>query len=155
MPDLDQAIRALSPAKALTILAYGESVAAYRYRTLADRAPTPALRAALEEMADEEQGHHQFIQKLISMHFPGADFVLAEQDKALVTVGARQLSFSAEDAFPRALDLIQETERVTGGLYARLSENPPHADLGTTFREMAAECFEHADRIKRLAAEVR
>lgn len=150
MPDREEAIRNLSPAKALAVLGYGESVAAYRYRTLADKAPHAALRAAFEEMADEEQGHHQFVQELIGRHFPGADFVLTDQDKALVAVGSRQLNLAGPGAFAKAIETICATERTTGDFYARLSEQPPHPDLKPVFREMANECFEHAQRVEAL-----
>lgn len=154
MPDREGAIRSLSPAKALAILGYGESVAAYRYRTLADKAPTLALRAAFEEMADEEQGHHHFVQELIARYYPGADFVLTDQDKALVAVGSRQLNLSGPGAFARAIETICATERTTGDFYARLSENPPHPELRPVFREMADECFEHAQRVEALVREI-
>ena len=53
MKDLEAKVRSLSPAKALAILSYGESVASYRYRTLAERTNDASLRHTLQTMADE------------------------------------------------------------------------------------------------------
>jgi len=141
----------MSPAKALAVLGYGESVAAYRYRTLADRAPNPALRARLEEMADEEQGHHRRIADLMAREFPGSDYVLSAADKALVTVGARQLALTGPDFFAEALRTISESEQQTGRFYAHLADCPPHPDLIPMLKEMARECFDHARRVVELA----
>ena len=79
--DYRDKIRMLTPAKALAIAAYGESVAAYRYRTLSDKAPTTIYRDAFTEMATEEQGHHADVQKLLDENFPDSDFVLSPDDK--------------------------------------------------------------------------
>ena len=53
--DLEPIIKSMAPAKALALLGYGESVASYRYRTLADKAPSQRLKSVFEEMADEER----------------------------------------------------------------------------------------------------
>lgn len=148
--ELEKKVRELSPAKALALLGYGESVAAFRYRTLADRAPNPALRKALEEMADEEQGHHQMVQSLIDRHYPGLDFVLSNEDKNLVSVGVRQLNLTKPEAFSEVLNVIQAAERQTGKFYAALHRFPPHPQLAPWFKEMAEECFEHAERLMSL-----
>ena len=84
-------MRSLSPAKALAVAAYWESVAAYRYRTLAEKATTEAQRKFFVDMANEEQSHHTRMQDLLKEHFPGADFVLTPEDKELIIVGPRML----------------------------------------------------------------
>ena len=81
----------MSVEKALAIACYGESVAAFRYRTLAERAPTPRHEAVFNEMAEEEQGHHQALSALLAKEFPGSEFLLTPEDKAAVIVGPRML----------------------------------------------------------------
>lgn len=146
--NFDARMKKLTPAKALAIMGYGESVAAYRYRTLANRASDPEIKAKLEEMADEEQGHHKLVQSVIEKYYSGADYVLSDHDKAMVTVGNRQLDLAGPDYFVKAILTICDSERQTGRFYARLRQNPPHPDLAPFLQEMAEECFEHADRLE-------
>jgi rubrerythrin len=134
-------------AKALTVAAYGESVAAYRYRALAEKASTPAHRRLFEEMAEEEHGHHDAVRELLAKYFPDRDYVLSAEDKQLVVVGPRNLDLSGEDSMSRAVAQIQQTERQTGRFYAALSEVTTEPDLKPLLREMADECFEHAQRL--------
>jgi len=141
-------IRGLSIEKALAVAAYGESVAAYRYRTLAEKASTQARRLLFEEMADEEQGHHVQIQELLRREFPGSDFVLTAADKELICVGPRMVEVTDRKSFEQALEFIYETERLTGRFYAALYEVTTRKDLRPLLKEMADECFEHAERVK-------
>lgn len=141
-------VRSLSIEKALAIAAYGESVAAYRYRTLTERARKPEQRRIFEEMADEEQGHHQAVRKLLHQEFPDSDFVLTDADKALVIVGPRMFDLSGPKAFLEALDMIYESERMTGRFYAALHDLTARDDLKPMLKEMADECFEHAERLR-------
>lgn len=141
----------MSPAKALAILSYGESVAAYRYRILAERTAEPALKTQFQEMADEEQGHNEAVQAMLARHFPDADFVLTPEDKALVTVGTRLLDLAGPDSLHRAMEQIHASELLTGRIYAILGKHPPAAELEPVMQAMAEECFEHAQRLTRLA----
>jgi rubrerythrin len=134
--------------KALAIAAYGESVAAYRYRTLTERAVKPEQRRIFEEMADEEQGHHQAIRQWLDREFPDSDFVLTDADKALVIVGPRMIDLSGPKAFREAINMIYESERLTGSFYAALHDLTHRSDLKPMLKEMAEECFEHAERLK-------
>ena len=150
--DYDKRVRAMSPAKAFTIAAYGESVAAYRYRTLAEKATSDARREIFEEMAVEEQGHHQRIEALIRKHFPNTDFVLAAEDKELVIVGPRMLEISDAESYDQALEMIWKSERRTGSMYAALHACTTDESLRPFLKEMADECIEHAERLKSLPA---
>jgi rubrerythrin len=144
----DDIIRDLSTAKALAIAAYGESVAAYRYRTLSRKAPTEAHRSTFLEMAEEEQGHHKVIQDLLDKEHPGASFVLSPDDKALVIVGPRLLELTGPGAFTKAMECIYQSERLTGSFYARFRDATDRRDLKWVLHAMAEECFAHAERLK-------
>jgi len=140
-------------AKALTVAAYGESVAAYRYRTLAEKAANERQRKLFVQIAEEEQGHHAAVQELLQKHFPGSDFLLSAADKDLVIVGPRMLDLSDQAALTQAMQLIQESERRTGAFYAALARVTTLADLQPIFRAMSNECFEHADQLAAVALE--
>lgn len=145
--DYEAKVRELSTEKALTLGAYGESVAAYRYRTLCEQATSAAHAQIFTEMADEEKGHHLLIQSLLKKHFPGSDFVLTPEDKELVIVGSRMLDVSDRASFERALELIAASERLTGGFYAALHKITDHTELKPVLKEMAEECLDHAKRL--------
>ena len=136
--------------KALAVAAYGESVAAYRYRTLSEKPPSPLHRKLFTEIADEEQGHHRQIQGLIRKHYPGSDFVLSAGDKELVTVGPRMIEITDRASFDRALQWLCGSERLTGRFYAVLHEVTDRADLQPLLKEMADECFAHAERLRNI-----
>lgn len=141
-------IRSMSLVKALAIGAYGESVAAYRYRTLAEKNEPGELQDTLSEMATEEQGHHTAVQNLSRKCFPDSDFVLTPEDKELVIVGPRVLDVSGGPALKRAFDQIYESERLTGRFYAALHDVTTRDELKPLLRQMADECVEHAARLK-------
>lgn len=142
-------VRSLPPAKALAIAAYGESVAAYRYRTLSAKTSNPSIHDEFIKMAEEEQGHHAAMQQLIDEYFPG-DFVLTPEDKALIIVGPRLLDANDNAALAKVMPLIIESERLTGRFYHAVRDSIPRADLRPFFKEMADECFDHADRLIQL-----
>jgi len=146
-------VRSLTPAKAFAVAAYGESVAAYRYRTLTDKAPRESQRKILMEMAAEEQGHHQVVQDLRKKHLLDSDFVLSPEDKELIIVGSRLLEVTDDASFDRAMELIIESERLTGRFYAALHDVTGLAELKPLLMEMAEECFAHAVRIQEMVKE--
>ena len=151
MPDLyhDQ-VRALSPDKALALGAYGEAVASYRYRTLAEKTPTPNHKPIFREMAQEEHGHHQVLAEILSRQYPDSDYVLTPEDKELVIVGPRMIEVTDHASADNALDLIYRSERLTGRFYGVFHDVTAVSTLKPLLLEMAAECFEHAEKIKRL-----
>ena len=149
-PDVESRVREMSGAKALALASYGESVAAYRYRTLVEKTSSPQTRAVFLEMAEEEKGHHGRVEELIRKHYPGADFVLTPEDKELVIVGPRMLDASDPESYARALDMICETERLTGRLYNTLHAITTEPSLRPFLKEMADECIEHAERLEAL-----
>lgn len=146
-------VRALTPAKAIAIGVYGESVASYRYRTLAESTPDQADRNVFAAMAAEEHGHHARLKTLADDHFPGGDFVLTPEDKELIIVGPRMIEITDRKSRDEALAMIYESERLTGRFYAVLHESLADPAITPLMKEMADECFEHAEQIARLRAD--
>lgn len=144
-------VKGLTMEKALAVAAYGESVAAYRYLTLAEKTTSDEHRTVFMEMAKEEQGHHQSLQGLAKTHFSGSDFVLKAVEKELVIVGPRLLDATDGSSQDRAIEQICASERLTGRFYAALCQRVELdnlAELKPFLKEMADECFEHADRLE-------
>lgn len=129
---------------------YGESVAAFRYRMLTEKATEAELRRVFTEMADEEQGHHTALQAIADKHFPGVDFVLSPEDKELVIVGPRTFDLHDEESFRRALEMICQSEIQTGSFYAALRTITELDEIKPFLKEMADECFDHAERLRQL-----
>src|SRR5438552_12007456 len=144
---------ALSPDKALAIGAYGETVAAYRYLVLSEKAMTAEQRAEFAAMAAEEQGHKQRLQRLLADNFPNADFFLRPEDKDMVVVGPRVLKVRDPESFAQAMRWILGTERRTAQFYAKLSKLISQQELRELFQELATEGIDHYRRLAALARE--
>lgn len=144
-------LRVIPDAKKLAIAIYGESVAAYRYAVLADKAANPAHRELFTRMKEEEEGHRRALETLAKQHFPEGDFLLSQADKDLVIVGARMLEAGDAPAFLRAMQFLHDTERRTGQFYQTLAGLMPDGELGAFLREMSAECFQHAESLLSVA----
>ena len=143
-------VSGLTTEKALAIASYGESVAAYRYRTLVEMEFSQAHHEMFREMADEEQGHHDRLQEFLEQHFTHSDFVLKPEEKGLVIVGPRLLAATSHSSFDQAIKLICESERLTGRFYATLLSVVEIDQLKPFLKEMANECFEHAHRLEKI-----
>lgn len=150
-PAIPDAADGLGPDKILAIGAYGETVAAYRYLVLAEKAETEAQRREFAAMADEEQGHKQRLQELLNEMYPQADFVLTAADKDMVVVGPRLLDVRDRASFAEAMRMILATERRTAGFYARLGRSVRDERLRALFHELAEEGGDHYQRLKALA----
>lgn len=138
------------PDKLLAIGAYGETVAAYRYLVLSEKAPEP-FRGEFADMADEEQDHKQRLQKLVESMYPGQDFVLTPEDKELVVTGPRLIEVRDDDDFQEVMRMVLHTERKTARFYANYGKFMPDASVRALFHELAEEGAEHYQRLKRLA----
>lgn len=138
--------------KLLAIGVYGETVAAYRYLVLAEKAATPAERKRFADMADEEQVHKQLLQKLLAERFPKADFVLSQEDKELVVTGPRLLDVHREISFAESLEMLLDTERKTSDFYARHGPTIADSSLRSLFQRLADESREHHRRLRDWAA---
>ena len=145
------AAKGRGPDKLLAIGAYGETVAAYRYVVLSEKAPNPRDRREFAEMADEEQGHKQRLQALLTEMYPHADFVLTPEDKELVVTGTRLLDVRDEASFHDAMRMILQTERKTAAFYAHHAKIIPPAHLRALFQELAEEGADHYQRLKAMA----
>lgn len=139
------------PDKLLAIGAYGETVAAYRYVVLAEKAPTEAQRREFAAMADEEQDHKQRLQKLVADMYPGQEFVLTAEDKELVVTGSRLLEVRNEEEFAEAMRMVLSTERKTARFYANYGKFMPEPHIQALFKELAEEGAEHYQRLKSVA----
>ncbi len=139
------------PDKLLAIGVYGETVAAYRYVVLSEKAPDPSARTEFAAMADEEQEHKQRLQGLLAELFPDADFVLTPEDKDLVVTGPRLLDVRDGESFAAAMHMVLETERKTAKFYADHGRHLPQEQLRALFHELAEEGAEHYHRLKQLA----
>jgi len=149
-PTLDAA-HGLGPDKVLAIGAYGETVAAYRYTVLAEKALTESDRREFAAMADEEQEHKQRLQRLLNELYPNADFVLTAADKDMVVVGPRLLDVRDAHSFADAMRMILLTERRTAAFYARMCKTVADPRLRALFHELAEEGADHYQRLKTLA----
>jgi len=138
--------------KLLAIGVYGETVAAYRYLVLAEKAPTPAERKRFADLADEEQAHKQRLQRLMAERFPKADFVLSQDDKALVITGPRLLDAHREVSFAESLSLLLNTEGKTSDFYARHGPTLTDPSLRLLFQQLADESREHHRLLRDWAA---
>jgi rubrerythrin len=139
------------PDKLLAIGAYGETVAAYRYLVLSEKAPTENERREFADMADEEQEHKQRLQGLIDELYPGADFVLTPEDKEMVVTGPRLLDVRDRASFVDAMRMVLETERKTAGFYAQHGKLLRQSNLRQLFHELAEEGADHYQRLRALA----
>src|SRR5262245_39705178 len=92
--------------KALAIAGYGESVAAYRYIVLSEKARDARLRNSFEAMAGEERTHRDHIQKALLRISPQASFYLTAEDKLSVCVGPRLLDARDDARFDEAMRLV-------------------------------------------------
>ncbi|HWL94164.1 MAG TPA: ferritin family protein [Phycisphaerae bacterium] len=146
-----EAVGGRGPDKLLAIGAYGETVAAYRYLVLSEKAPADEYRREFADMADEEQDHKQRLQKLVADMYPGQDFVLTPEDKDLVVTGPRLLEIRDENDFREAMHMILHTERKTARFYANNGKYMPDAGIRALFHELAEEGAEHYQRLKTLA----
>jgi rubrerythrin len=141
-----------SPEKLLAIGMYGETVAAYRYLVLSEKALTEEHRKAFADMADEEQGHKERLGKLAAEMFPDSDFVLSQADKDRVVTGPRLLEIRDQADYAETMRLLLETERKTARFYARHSKVVTDGALRSLFHELAEEeGDEHYRRLKALA----
>ncbi len=140
-------LSAMPDAKKLAIAIYGESVAAYRYGVLADKAETEGHRDLFRSMQKEEQGHRAALERLADELFPDDEFVLTTADKDLVIVGTRLPEVTDDESFRSLMRFLHDTEKRTGEFYGVLRELMPSDKLGAFLQQMALECVRHGDAL--------
>jgi rubrerythrin len=122
--------------KALAIAAYGESVAAYRYIVLAEKAPGTDLRDAFESMSVAERQQRDRLQALLQKLSPTGAFYLSPEDKLAVCVGPRLVDARDDARFDEALRLVIASEKRTASFYhryAKIAHDPAVAALFDEF----------------------
>ena len=137
----------------LAIAAYAETVAAYRCVVLSEKSPSAADRRRFAGLTDEEQEHKQRLQRALADRFPGANYVLTADDKALVISGPRLLNVHAAVSFIDVMEMMLETGRKTANFYARCGPLISDGTLRALFHRLAEESAEHYQRLQNLAAE--
>ncbi len=137
--------------KLLAMGAYGESVAAYRYLVLAEKAENEEQRRTFADMADEEQEHKQRLQKILTERFPDADFVLSAEDKERVITGPRLLDAHTDLSFAEVMAMMVHTERKVAAFYARYGKQINDPQIRSLFHELAEEGAGHSKRLEALA----
>lgn len=148
------AITKLRSDKALAIATFGESVASYRYRVMAEKAILHEDREVFREMADEEQEHKQRLEAINNELYPNSDFILTREDKSLICVGPRLLDVRDRRSFREAMQLLVESEQRTASFYETLSNTVEQARLKETFKELSEEGYDHAQRLVELRNQI-
>ena len=141
------------PDKLLAMGAYGETVAAYRYLVLSEKAPTDANRRLFADMADEEQEHKQRLEQLLVERYPDSDFLLSPEDKDQVVTGPRLLDMHSHLSFAEVMAMMLQTEQKTASFYAKHSKRVGQRDLRMLFHTLAEEGIEHYQRLRTVARE--
>jgi rubrerythrin len=138
----------LTDDKALAIAAYGESVAAYRYIILSEKARDRATRDAFEAMAVEERTHRERIQALLQRIAPAGGYYLTTEDKGSVCVGPRLVDARDDARFEEAMRLVVASEKRTSSFYRRYAAFAQDAETKALFTELADEGIHHVHRLR-------
>jgi len=143
----------MSDDKALAIAAFGESVAAYRYIVLSEKARDAKLRASFEGMARDEREQRDRIQKLLEKLAPSAGYFLSQEDKLAVCVGPRLVDARDDARFDEAMKLVIASEKRCASFYARFAAFARDQEVKTLFTELATAGIGHVQRLRALLKE--
>jgi rubrerythrin len=146
LPDLSR----LGDDKALAIAAYGESVAAYRYIILSEKARDTRLRNSFEAMAAEERAHRDRIQKALQRLSPSAGFYLTNEDKLAVCVGPRLVDARDDARFDEAMRLVIASEKRTVSFYSRFAPHAADEEVRAAFLDLARAGIERVQKLRDL-----
>ncbi len=149
-PDLS----CLSDNKALAIAAFGQSVAAYRYMVLAEKAADPRLRTGLQEMAARENNRRTQLQTLQEKLFSSTCFFLDSHEKNMVCVGPRILDARDQAHFDEALKLLIASEKRIAGFYARYAAQTGRSEIKETFSTFADESLHRVSLLRRMGQDI-
>lgn len=136
--------------KALAIAAYGESVAAYRYIVLSEKARDAKLRNSFEQMALEERGHRDRLQEILQRLSPAAGFYLSPEDKLAVCVGPRLVDARDDARFDEAMRLVIASEKRTVSFYSRYVLHARDEQVKVTFMELAKVGIQRVQKLRDL-----
>jgi rubrerythrin len=143
----------LTDDKALAVAAFGESVAAYRYIVLSEKARDTRLRESFEAMAREERTQRDRIQGLLQKMAPSAGYYLSQEDKLAVCVGPRLVDARDDARFDEAMRLVIASEKRSASFYARFSAFAQDAAVKMLFTELAAAGIAQVQRLRALLKE--
>jgi rubrerythrin len=136
--------------KALAIAAFGESVAAYRYIVLSEKARDVKLRESFEHMGREERSQRDRVQALLQKLAPTAGYYLSQEDKLAVCVGPRLVDARDDARFDEAMRLVIASEKRSASFYARFSAYARDENVKLLFRELAAAGIAQVHRLRTL-----
>ncbi len=140
----------LTDDKALAIAAFGESVAAYRYIVLSEKAADARLRDSFEQMARDERLQRDRIQTLLQRLAPSAGYYLSQEDKLAVCVGPRLVDARDDARFDEAMRLVIASEKRSASFYARYTAFARDEQVKSLFTEMAAAGIAQVQRLRAL-----
>ncbi|NNM87703.1 MAG: hypothetical protein HKL95_04200 [Phycisphaerae bacterium] len=149
-PDLSR----LGDNKALAIAAFGQSVAAYRYMVLAEKAADPRLRAGLQEMAAREDARRTQLQALTAKLFSSACFFLDGHDKNMVCVGPRILDARDQAHFDEAMKLLIASEKRIAAFYARYAAQTARPEIKEMFSAFADHSLQRVSLLRRMGQDI-
>jgi len=140
----------MSDDKALAIAAFGESVAAYRYIVLSEKAQDVMLRASFEAMARDERAQRERIQALLERLAPCSGYFLTQEDKLAVCVGPRLVDARDDARFDEAMKLVIASEKRSASFYARFGTFAHDPEVKALFSELAAAGIGQVQRLRTL-----
>ena len=144
----------LTDDKALAVAAFGESVAAYRYIVLSEKARDARLRESFEAMAREERMQRDRVQGLLQRMAPSAGYYLSPEDKLAVCVGPQLVDARDDARFDEAMKLVIASEKRSASFYARFSAFAQDPAVKSLFTELAAAGIAQVQRLRALLKEV-
>ena len=136
--------------KALAIAAFGESVAAYRYIILSEKARDARLRDSFEQMARHERQQRDRLQTLLLRLSPTSGFFLSPEDKLAVCVGPRLVDARDDARFDEAMKLVIASEKRSASFYLRFATFAKDPELKSLFAELAAEGLQQVQTLRAL-----
>ncbi|HUO07873.1 MAG TPA: ferritin family protein [Phycisphaerae bacterium] len=123
--------------KALAIAAFGESVAAYRYIILSEKARDARLRDSFERMAHTERQQRDRLQQILQRLAPTSGFFLSPEDKLAVCVGPRLVDARDDARFDEAMKLVIASEKRSASFYLRYVPYATDPEVKALFTELA------------------
>lgn len=138
----------VSDDKALAIAAFGESVSAYRYIVLSEKARDARLRESFESMARDERTQRDRIQALLQRLSPTSAYYLTQEDKLAVCVGPRLVDARDDARFDEAMKLVIASEKRLASFYARYTAFAKDSEVKSLFTELATGGIAQVQRLR-------
>ncbi|MGN6371347.1 MAG: ferritin family protein [Phycisphaerae bacterium] len=136
--------------KALAIAAFGESVAAYRYIILSEKARDVRLRDSFEQMARHERLQRDRLQALLQRLSPSSGFFLSPEDKLAVCVGPRLVDARDDARFDEAMKLVIASEKRSASFYTRYAAFAKDPEVQSLFTQFAGDGLKQVQSLRQL-----